>query len=61
MLHRPTLAALIGPADSQPARNEAMARADLEYGYTLAEISRRTGLHYVTVSRIIKAIEDKTP
>jgi len=37
------------------ARNKALARAYLEYGYTLAEIGREADLHYATVSRIIKA------
>ncbi|MFN7087552.1 MAG: REP-associated tyrosine transposase [Burkholderiales bacterium] len=57
LLHRPALAALLAGARTKAARNKAMARAYLAYGYTLAEIGRATGLHYATVSRIIKAME----
>jgi hypothetical protein len=39
------------------ARNEAMARAYLTYGYTLGEIGWAVGLHYATISRIISAME----
>ena len=35
-----------------------LVRAYLRYGYTLAEIGRQAGLHYPTVSRIIKAMEE---
>jgi DNA-binding CsgD family transcriptional regulator len=30
-----------------------------EYGYTQAEIARVLGLHYATVSHLIKAVEDE--
>lgn len=56
-LHRPSLRQLLSDVDSKKARNEAMASAYLEQGYTLAEIGRETGLHYATVSRIVKARE----
>jgi hypothetical protein len=36
-----------------------MERAYREYGYTQAEIARVLGLHYATVSRLIKTVEDK--
>ncbi len=35
-----------------------MSSAYLEHGYTLSEIGREVGLHYATVSRIIKAMEE---
>lgn len=54
-LHRPSLEKLLAGAESRSARNQAMASAYLEHGYTLAEIGREVGLHYATVSRIIKA------
>jgi len=38
-------------------RNKAMAQTYLEHGYALTEIGREAGLHYATVSRIIKAME----
>lgn len=56
-LHRPALKQLLAGVDSKEARNRALASAYLEHGYTLAEIGREAGLHYATVSRIIKARE----
>lgn len=56
-LHRPTLKKLLAKVDSKETRDQAMAGAYLEHGYTLAEIGLEVGLHYATVSRIIKARE----
>ena len=56
-LHRPKLRQLFANADSKAARNQAMASAYLTHAYTLAEIGGEVGLHYATVSRIIKALE----
>lgn len=56
-LHRPSLIKLLGEAHSRQARNWTMASAYLEHGYTLLEIGRAAGLHYATVSRIVKAQE----
>ena len=56
-LHRPTLKRLFVRMDSKEARNRAMAGAYLEHAYTLTEIGHEVGLHYATVSRIIKAVE----
>ena len=56
-LHRPALKKLLAETDSKEARNRVIARAYLEHGYTLTEIGQEVGLHYATVSRIIKALE----
>jgi putative transposase len=56
-LHRPALKRLFVRMDSKEARNRAMAAAYLEHAYTLTEIGHEVGLHYATVSRIIKAVE----
>jgi len=56
--HRPALKTLLAGMDSKAARNKALARAYLRHGYTLVEIGRAAGLHYATVSRIIKATEE---
>ena len=56
-LHRPKLRQLFANTDSKEARNQAMASAYLTHAYTLAEIGGEVGLHYATVSRIIKALE----
>lgn len=57
-LHRPELQKLLAELDSKETRDRAMASAYLEHGYTLTEIGRVVGLHYATVSRIIKAREE---
>ncbi|MBI5753042.1 MAG: transposase [Hydrogenophilales bacterium] len=56
-VHQPSLKKLFAGADSKATRDQAMVRAFLEYGYTLSEIGREAGLHYATVSRIVKAGE----
>ena len=53
-LNRPSMKKLMAGCDSKEARNQAITCAYLEHGYTLAEIGREAGLHYATVSRIIK-------
>jgi putative transposase len=58
LVHRPPLKTLLAGAKSKTARNKALARAYLEHGYTLAEIGLAVDLHYATVSRIIKQIEE---
>ena len=54
--HRPGLKSLISPRVRQdkPARDAAMRRACLEYGYTMATVAREAGLHHSTVSKVIK-------
>ena len=56
-VHRPGLKDILADSGSKEARNLAMARAYLKYGYTLIEIGREVHLHYATVSRIIKSFE----
>lgn len=41
-------------------RNEAMARAHVEGGHSLAKIGRHFGVHYSTVSRAVKMWQCKT-
>jgi len=36
-----------------------MYEAHLQYGYTLKDIAEYIGVHYTTVSRVIKKIEGK--
>jgi putative transposase len=57
LVHRPPLRTLLAGTDSKTARNIAMAQAYLKHGYTLSEIGRVIGLHYATISRLIKALE----
>ena len=59
-LHRPSLKTLLaGARESKAVRNAAMARAHLEHEYTLAQISKEVGLHYATISRLIKMLEER--
>ncbi len=51
---RPSLKALFATAtEDRTRRNQAIHRAHLEHGYTLAEIGEHLGLHYSTVSKVI--------
>ncbi|MEO6697717.1 MAG: addiction module toxin RelE, partial [Gammaproteobacteria bacterium] len=59
LLHRPPLSKLLAGMKTKAARNKALAGAYRDYDYTLAEIGRETGLHYASVSRIIKTVEDE--
>jgi transposase-like protein len=42
-----------------PDRTEAMARAYLAGAYTMADIGAHFGVHYMTVSRAVKAFEQR--
>jgi DNA-binding MarR family transcriptional regulator len=39
------------------AKDQAIYKARLQYGYTLKDIAEYIGVHYTTVSRVIKKIE----
>ncbi len=39
------------------SKDQAMYKAHLQYGYTLIDIAEYIGVHYTTVSRVIKKIE----
>ena len=56
LLHRPTLESMFTNevhADKS-ARNEAIRKAFLNYGYSMATIAHQARLHYSTVSKVIK-------
>lgn len=57
MLFRPSLGELLAPGgySGKESRNALMKKASLEYGYSFSEIGRHVGLHYATVSRIVRA------
>lgn len=56
LFFRPLLEELLAPGSysGKAARNELMKKANLEYGYSFSEIGRHVGLHYATVSRIVR-------
>jgi len=39
-------------------RNRAIVAAHVQYGCTLSEIGRFLGIHYTTVSKIVKGAKD---
>ena len=56
-LTRPSLVKVLAGAEgaSKGKRNRLIAVAHLEHGYTLAEIGRHLGLHYTTISKVVRA------
>ncbi|MDP3483270.1 MAG: transposase [Sulfuricella sp.] len=56
LLHRPSLERMftIAVQDDKVLRNEAIRKAFLDYGYSMATIARHVGVHYSTVSKVIK-------
>jgi hypothetical protein len=54
---RPALATLFrdSPSLSNAARDRLISTAHVDYGYSLSAIGRALGLHYTTVSKIVKA------
>lgn len=56
LLHRPGLKKLFTKltCSEKALRDETIRKAYLEHGYNMAMIARRVGLHYSTVSKIIK-------
>ena len=56
LMNRPALKTLF-PARvkaSKTLRDEAICRACVEHGYSMADIARKAEVHYSTVSRVIK-------
>lgn len=52
---RPDLKTLFPAAGfrTKAARDTAIRRAHLDYGYTLSEVARHLGLHYTTISKVV--------
>ncbi len=56
LAHRPSLKALFTKSvrENKASRDKAICDAHSKYGYTMAAIAREVGLHYSTVSKVIK-------
>lgn len=56
LVSRPSLEDLFpyGGSFEKDERNSLMRQAHLEHGYSFTEIAKRVGLHYATVSRIVR-------
>ena len=54
---RPALEALFGHHPSMPKeeRDSLICQANVHYGYSLSAIGRALGLHYTTISKVVKA------
>ena len=55
-ISRPALDVLLTAhgTDEKKKRDEELRKAHFEYGYSFSEIGRHTGLHYATVSKIVR-------
>lgn len=56
LLHRPSLTRMFTKAvqGDKALRDEAIRKAFLDYGYSMAAIARHAKVHYSTVSKVIK-------
>ena len=56
LLHRPSLKAVFTKAiqRDKASRDEAIRKAHHAHGYSMADIARHAGVHYSTVSKVIK-------
>ncbi len=57
-LNRPKLTKLFIKARNKAQRNKQIDRAHIQHGYTLKAIADHLGIHYTTVSKIIKTLEE---
>jgi len=55
---RPSLEDLFSEADTRPRRHRAIVDAHREHCYTQQAIARHLGVHYSTVSRIVKKVQE---
>jgi len=57
---RPSLAEIFRKEKREPGagRDEVIYAAYVQYGYTLKEIAEHLGVHYATISRAIKRVEE---
>ena len=53
-LNRPKLADLLGKGDKKKDRDRNIYAAHVRYGYRLNEIAAYLGIHYTTVSKVLK-------
>lgn len=58
LLHRPSLESLFTNTvqGDKALRNETIKKVFLDYGYSMAAIARYVGVHYSTVSKVIKGV-----
>ena len=59
LAHRPSLRELFKNYSSKKKRNILVYDANIKYAYSLAQIGKQLGLHYTTISNIIKKENEK--
>ena len=57
-LNRPSLEYLFASASDRVSRNKAIYTAHIKHGYSQQEIAKHSGMHYSTISKIIKNLEN---
>lgn len=57
-LNRPSLEYLFADVSDKGSRNRAIYIAHIKHGYSQQEIAKHSGMHYSTISRIIKNLEN---
>jgi hypothetical protein len=55
----PSLESILASTESREERDRAVVNACLEFGYSQAQVALATGLHYSTVSRIVRRGESR--
>jgi len=59
LLARPGLTTIFKNTKNRDERNLLIHTAHMTHGYTLSEIGRHLGLHYATISKIVKRVNEK--
>lgn len=57
-LCRPSLKDLFAGISDRPGRNKAIYIAHIKHGYSQKEIAEYSGMHYSTISKIVKKLEN---
>ncbi|MCK4505553.1 MAG: transposase [Candidatus Aegiribacteria sp.] len=57
-LGRPSLEDILSSASDKVGRNKAIYIAHIKHGYSQQEIAKHSGMHYSTISKIIKNLEN---
>jgi len=59
LLHRPSLEELFADGEEKEHREKAAFQAHIEWGYPLKDIAEALGVHYSTVSRMVRRYDSQ--